>query len=185
MSIRISFKRGIKQSQQAAQYFRSVVGGLVESMLDGMEEHRYHIAAVKGPSLELRIWSVNALDQEDLHALIELLMTLHAQTQDLRQDPGGRQRVRELAEGWLHKRMGGADLYVEVAITEPDSEMRSRSEFTLAIVHGRCAMISTDHCLFTWLQEDIFGLTVAGHGSYLLEMDGREDHIDPPLRQAS
>src|SRR5690606_15145646 len=87
MSIRISFKRGIKQSQQAAQYFRSVVGGLVESMLDGMEEHRYHIAAVKGPSLELRIWSVNALDQEDLHALIELLMTLHAQTQDLRQDP--------------------------------------------------------------------------------------------------
>ena len=61
MALRISFKPGKKQSQQAARYFHSAVGGLVEAMIDGLEERSYLISAPRGPSLRLRIWSVEVL----------------------------------------------------------------------------------------------------------------------------
>jgi hypothetical protein len=179
MAIRISFKRGMRQSQQAARYFRDVVGGLVEAMLDGLVEHKYHITASEGPSLQLRVWSATSLEQEELHDLMELLMNLRDEIQGLKEDPGGRDRVEQLAVGWLRERMNGADLYVELSIIYADGYKEMRPEFTLAIVHGRCALISTDGCLFSWLEEDVFGLTLAGHGSYLLEMVPNEQ----PARQ--
>jgi hypothetical protein len=182
MAIRITFKRGIRQSQQAARYFSETVGGLVEEMVDKLEEHRYHIAALQGPSLQLRVWSAADLQDGELHDLMELLMTLRSEIRMLQDDPGGQEQVSQLAMGWLHERMGGADLYVEISIKDPDGGIHEQPELALAIVHGRCAMISTDGCLFSWLDQDMFGLTLAGHGSYLLEVvpnDGRQ------LRQAS
>lgn len=182
MPIRISFKRGIRQSQQAARYFHHVVDGLIGEMVSGMAVQDHHIASLKGPSLHLRIWSLRALQQQELHELMELLMTLRGQIDDLLEGHAGRQRVGRLASEWLADRMDGADLYVEVTFVKNDSRMDERSEFTLAIVHGRCAMMSTDQCLFTWLDRDIFGLTLAGHGSYLLELVPESDR---KLKKAS
>ena len=170
MAIRISFKRGIRQSQQAARYFHGIVDGLIEEMVHGMAVHDYNIAALNGPSLHLRVWSPTILKQEELAELMDLLMTLRGQIHDLLEGPAGRQRVSQLASEWLADRMGGADMYVEVNIVNNDAQVDMRSEFTLAIVHGRCAMMSTDQCMFTWLDRDMFGLTLAGHGSYLLEL---------------
>ncbi|MDQ3100160.1 MAG: hypothetical protein M3R08_02125 [Bacteroidota bacterium] len=185
MAIRISFKRGIRQSQQAALYFRGIVGGLVEAMLQGLEEHHYHISAFEGPSLHLRVWSSTSLEQEELHNLMELLMNLRSQIRGLQEKPLERNRVAQLVKGWLSDRMDGADLYVELAIEFVDGSIEERPEFTLAIVRGRCAMISTDGCLFSWLEDDIFGLTLAGHGSYLLEVIGKDGSNVRQLKKAS
>lgn len=182
MPLRISFKRGIKQSQQAARYFRGIVGGIVDEMLVGKTMHDHFIPALKGPSLHLRIWSVEALREPELHDLLDLLMILRTEINELHEDHTDRDRVAQLAMDCLRERLGGADLYVEVAVQHPDTRIEDPPELTLAIVHGRCAMISTDGCLFSWLQDDVFGLTLAGHGSYLLEVVPGESR---QLRRAS
>lgn len=182
MAFRISFKRGSRQSLQAARYFHGVIDGLIHEIVDGMDVQDHYITSMKGPSLHLRIWSLVPLQREGLHELMDLLMTLRGQIHDLLAGPAGRQRVAKFASEWLADRMGGADLYVEVTIVNNDSRMDERSEFTLAMVHGRCAVMSTDQCLFTWLDQDIFGLALAGHGSYLLEL---VPEVRSDLRKAS
>lgn len=144
--------------------------------------HDHFIPALKGPSLHLRIWSVEALQEPELHDLLDLLMVLRTEINELQEDHNDRDRVAQLAMDCLRERLGGADVYVEVAVQYPDTRIEDPPELTLAIVHGRCAMISTDGCLFSWLQDDIFGLTLAGYGSYLLEVVPSEVQ---QLRQAS
>ncbi len=171
MAIKISFKRGIKQSQQAALYFRGIVGGLVDAIVDDLQEHKYQIASLQGPSLQLKVWSGSSLQQEELHRLMELLMTFRAEIQGLQEAPNGdNDRIGRLVAGWLLDRMDGLDLYVELGIEFSEDGQRVEPEFTLALVHGRCAMISMDGLLFSWLEEDVFGLTLAGEGSYLVEL---------------
>ena len=182
MAFRISFKRGSRQSLQAARYFHGVIDGLIHEIVEGMDVQDHYITTMKGPSLHLRIWSQLPLQRETLHELMDLLMTLRQQIHDLLEGPAGRQRVEKLAREWLTRHLGGVDLYVEVTIVNNDSRVDERSEFTLAMVHGRCAMMSTDQCLFTWLDRDVFGLTLAGHGSYLLEF---VPEVRSDLRKAS
>ncbi|HRH70803.1 MAG TPA: hypothetical protein PLB89_14975 [Flavobacteriales bacterium] len=169
MAVRITFKPGMKQSQQAARYFHDTVGGLVEALLEGCEEHHFRITADHGAALQIRIWSATAPDQEVLHGLMDLLLGLRADLRTLQEDPGGQDRVAKLATDWLSVHLGGADLYAELAVEHPGPVPEERPEFALGLVHGRCAMISTDTVLFTWLDDSIFGLAVAGHGSYLVE----------------
>jgi hypothetical protein len=184
MALRISFKRGQKQSRQAAQYFSGIVHGLVQEIVDGLQEHTYQIPAPQGPSLQLQIWSAHDLQHAELHQVMELLMLLRGEVEALERDPDTAMDLNDLVRGWLMQRMEG-NLYVEVAVLDPVSGYPQLPEFSLAIVHGRCAMMSTDRFLFTWLDEDIFGLTLAGHGSYLLEVVPEQDVRTSTLRRAS
>jgi hypothetical protein len=52
----------------------------------------------------------------------------------------------------------------------------------MGLYRGRAVLISTDTALFTWLQENVFGLSLAGRGSYLLEL---LDGTRPVLQHAS
>ena len=181
MAIRTSFKRGVRQSQQAADYFKGVVDVLIHEIVAGLEEHCYSITSIKGPSLRLHVWSSSVLSKEELHDLMELLMTLRTEVDALQEDRLARQHVSDLAAGWLRDRFNGADLYVELAVLD---NLGERPEFTLALMHGRCAMFSTNECLFSWLDQDIFGLTLAGQGSFLLEIIPEKTEA-PRWRQAS
>lgn len=181
MAIRTSFKRGMKQSRQAADYFKGVVDGLVHEMVSGLEEHCYSITSIKGPSLRLHVWSSAVLAKKELHDLMELLMTLRTEVDALQEDRVAQDQLADLAAGWLSERLDGADLYVELTILD---NLGEHPEFTLALVHGRCAMFSTNNCLFSWLDEDVFGLTLAGHGSFLLEVVPDNSHRQN-LRRAS
>lgn len=185
MAVHITFKPGMKQSQQAARYFHDTVGGLVEALLAGCEEHRFRITAEQGTALHLRVWSATAPDPEALHNLMDLLLALRADMRILLEEPGGQDQVAQLATGWLSVHLDGADLYAELSIEHPGQDTEAPSEFTLGLVRGRCAMISTDTVLFTWLDDSIFGLTVAGHGSYLVEPVSSGKILDQHWRRAS
>jgi hypothetical protein len=181
MALRISFKPGMKQSQQAARYFHDTVGNLVETMIDGLQERSYLIPAERGPSLGLRTWCADPLAEDELHELFEWMLAIRADIQSLRDEPGGPDQLSELVKNWLASRMGGADLFVELSIIHPDTGTVELPEFSLGLMRGRSVMISTDTLLFTWLEQDIFGLTMAGHGSYLLELEEE----DQAMRKAS
>ncbi len=173
MALRISFKPGMAQSQCAARYFQGSVEGLVDAVIDGLQEHDYLIGAGRGASLRLRVWSATALDEEGLHELFEWMLAMRADVQSLQEAPRDGEQLAPLVTNWLSPHLDAAQLFVELSIVHPEVGEEARPEFALGLMRGRCVMISTDNLLFTFLEEGIFGLSVAGHGSYLLEvMDG-------------
>lgn len=170
MALRISFKPGMRQSQQAARYFHATVGTLVGGLVEQLHERSYLIAAEKGPSLQLRAWTGEALDDESLHELLDWLLNLRADIHALHEAPGTPDQMAQVVSNWLAARLNGADLFVELTIVEPDGRVQEQAEFSLCMMRGRTVMLSTNMLLFTWLDQDIFGLSLAGHGSYLLEL---------------
>lgn len=184
MALRISFKPGIKQSQQAARYFHGSVLGLVEAMIDGLEERTYRIGSPLGPSLLLRTWCDSHLEEEELHALFDWLLALRKDVHSLNAGPPDPDQVAQVLGNWLAVRMGGADLFVELTVADPVGDLKDHPEFAIGMVRGRSVMVSTDTLLFTWLEEEIFGLSVAGHGSYLVEVAAGNER-QGPWRQAS
>ena len=183
MPLHISYKPGIKQSQVAARYFQGAVDGLVSNMIEGLGEHDYPIMAEQGSSLRLRVWCARPLLEHELSELFEWLLSLRADIQILHEDPENPQGIATMVASWLDARMGGADLFAELAILPPDGPEEGSIEFVLGMVRGRSVVVSTDKLMFTWLEEDIFGMAVAGLGSYLFEV--QEEVTQRPLRRAS
>ncbi|MCB0790834.1 MAG: hypothetical protein H6595_11785 [Flavobacteriales bacterium] len=169
MALHISYKPGEQQSLQAARYFHEAVEGLVATMVEGLDRNEYTIPASEGAGLLLRIWSADALDDERLHDLFDRILAVRADLQKLRETPDDPQCVVPIATNWLAEHLGGADLYLELSL-ELDGEAAPTPEFSMALMRGRSVMISTDTLFFSWLERDVFGLTLAGHGSYLLEV---------------
>ncbi len=185
MALRISFKPGMKQSHLAARYFQDAVGDLVEAMIDGLDERTFLINAEEGPSLQLRTWSATDLKEQDLHELFDWLLALRADVHGLQEDPRDHSLLGPIVANWMQEHLGGAHLFVELSIVPPEGEVEEQAEFTFGMVRGRTVMISTDTLLFTWLEEGYFGLSMAGYGSYLLELEDGEDSAPRSLRRAS
>ncbi len=182
MALHITFKPGEKQSQQAARYFNAVVGTLVESVVQGLEEREYRISGGKKAVLRLRVWSEAPLEEEELHALLDHILTVRRDLAELQQGPHAPERLAPFAQNWLSPHLGGMDLLVELAIAPPEGAAEPVPEFSMGLLRGRSVLISTDNVLFTWVDRDLFGLTLAGHGSYLLAVD---DARGLPLQKAS
>lgn len=184
MALRISFKPGLKQSQQAARYFHDTVGTLVEAMLDGLEERIYRISAEDGRCLQLRTWCSKELQEDELHSLFEWLLSLRADIHGLELGDQAPADLAQVVGSWLDVRLDGADLFVELAIEHPDTRVAELPEFSLGMLRGRSILVSTNTLLFTWLEEGMFGLSLAGHGSYLLELEQVRSNA-PAWRKAS
>lgn len=181
MPLHITFKPGRKQSHAAARYFHGAVESLVENTMDGLELRRYRISGPEGTALLLGIWSVDELGQATLHELFDWLSDVRHDLQTLREGPD---QLPELATNWLTQRLGGVDLLVELTVEVPGATVDGQVELSLGVVRGRSVMISTDTLLFTWLEQDIFGLSMADHGSYLLEVVESDERAQD-LRRAS
>jgi len=183
MSLRISYKPGVQQSQLAANYFQGSIEGLLENMIDGLGVHDHRIQADDGPCLNLRVWSAKPLLEHELNELFEWMLSLRADIHSLHEAPDDVNGLAAKVVDWLQVRLGGADLFVELSIVPKDTEQDDSLEFVLGMVRGRSVVVSMDTLLFTWLDRDIFGLALAGHGSYLLEVEAEEERRT--LRRAS
>lgn len=181
--MRISYKPGVQQSQLAASYFQGSIEGLLESMIDGLGVHDHKIQTGEGPCLNLRVWSAQPLQEDELNELFEWLLTLRADIHGLHEAPDDVDGLAEKVVDWLQVRLGGANLFVELSVVQIDGEENDSLEFVLGMVRGRSVVVSMDTLLFTWLEQDIFGLALAGHGSYLVEVEAEEERRT--LRRAS
>ena len=174
MALHITYKPGEQQSQQAAQYFQDAVGSLVDQLVDGLEEREFRIVGGEAGSLRLRIWSSTPPVEDQLHALMDRVLAVRNDLLQLQEEPRDAEGLAPLATNWLSPHLGGVDLFVELSILTADAD-EPVPEFSMGLYRGRAVLISTDTVLFTWLQQNVFGLSLAGHGSYLLEMvDGSE-----------
>ncbi|MCB0781089.1 MAG: hypothetical protein KDC03_16460 [Flavobacteriales bacterium] len=170
MALHISYKPGEDQSVQAALYFREAAGVIVGSVMEGMTEQDHMIPGPEGVFLHLRIWSREKLDEASLHALFDHLLAVRSGLQEVQEHPGDPATLVEAASEWLEPHLEGRDLFVELAIAGPDGNGPETAEFSMGLVAGSAILISTDDALFTQLQDGLFGLALAGQGSYLVEV---------------
>ena len=181
MAIHIHFQPGEDQSVQAAQYFREVASTTVSPAMEGMVEQDHLIPGPEGVFLHLRIWSQENLDEQALHELFDHLLAVRSGLQQVQEHPGEPDPLAEAAGHWLSPSLGERDLFVELTIAGPDGKDQDTAEFSMGLIQGRAVLISTDTALFARLQDGLFGLALAGEGSYLVE-DLEER---PVLRKAS
>jgi hypothetical protein len=84
---------------------------------------------------------------------------------------------------WLAVRHGGRDLYMEESVLEHGGVAEERTLISLYVEKGRTEMLSGEGLMFTRLMDRTYGLTIGGHGSYLVEaVQGVEEN---GLRRAS
>lgn len=172
MSLRLSFKPGALQSLHAADYFNGAATALLEGWVERLEQHTYLLDAEDGGTMHLRVWSEAEHDEERLHRLFVWLMIIH---EDLRKLGEGRpqdEQVRRMLANWLALRHGGGSFLVEQSVLPAGGAVDERMELSCGVLGGRTVLVSTESLMFTRLHEGIYGLTVAGRGSYLVEDEG-------------
>ena len=177
MALSISYKPGKAQSEQAARYFQEAVTALLDSMMDGLEERTYRIDGHSGPSLKLRTWSRQELQDAQLHAMFDRIVAVRAEVQSLEQGPVTQDQVGRTISGWLENTLEGLDLFVELTLVHADQPADERPALSLGILRGRGVLVSSDNLLFTWLDQDIFGLAIAEQGSYLVEVQEEDRQL--------
>lgn len=182
--MRISYKSGAMQSLQAASYFNDAVGTMVEGWLERTEERLYAIDTEEGGEVQLRIWSSMDIGAEDLHRLMVWLTIVQEDLERAHEIGSEAGRLEQLVKNWLAVRHDAADLFIEQATLKPGATV-ALAQLSMLILGGRTVMVSSDSLMFTRLHEGVFGLTLAGRGSYLLEDVHTGNMGEEGLRRAS
>jgi hypothetical protein len=171
MALHVTYKPGKAQSEQAARYFQEAISALLDTMMQDMTEHTYRVDGRSGPSLKLRTWSREPLDDQQLHALFDRIVAVRSDVQRLEKGILTHGQVHHAISSWMEVAMEGEDLFVELTIVDPAEGTEEHPALSLGLVQGRSVLVSSDRLLFTWLDQDIFGLAIAGQGSYLFEVE--------------
>lgn len=179
MGLRLSFKPGALQSLQAADYFNGAAGTLLEGWVERLEQHTYALGIEDGGTMQLRVWSEAEHDEQQLHHLIVWLMIVHEDLRKLGEGRPQEDQVRRMLANWLALRHGGGSFLVEQSVLPAGGASGERVELSCGVLGGRTVLVSTDSLMFTRLHEGVYGLTVAGRGSYIVE-----DEDDALLRRA-
>jgi hypothetical protein len=183
MSLRITFKPGKSQSLQAAHYFNGAAVNLVEDRVSRCEERLFVMDTGEGATIQLRIWSDVEFGGAELHHLFVWLAIVREDMDRLGTGPVDPDMVRRMVANWLAVRHGGRDLYMEESVLEHGGVAEERTLISLYVEKGRTEMLSGEGLMFTRLMDRTYGLTIGGHGSYLVEaVQGVEEN---GLRRAS
>ena len=170
MALNISFKSGKAQSEQAARYYQEAAGLLLDSLMPELDEFTYHMDRPLGSTIRLRVWCGQELRDDQLHGLFDRIISVNDAVQLLEDGTPGPHLVPDTLMEWLRVSPPEQDLFCELTVIDPFGIPEERPRLSLGIQHGRTILVSSDRLLFSWLDQDLFGMALAGHGSYLVEV---------------
>ncbi|MEZ4755441.1 MAG: hypothetical protein R2817_01295 [Flavobacteriales bacterium] len=180
MALNISFRSGKAQSEQAASYYQEAAGQVLDCLMPELEEFSYHMDRPLGSTIRLRVWCRQELREDQLHGLFDRIIGVNEAVQSLESGPVDHDMVPDTLAEWLRVNPPEQDLFCELTVIDPFGLPEERPRLSLGIQQGRTILVSSDRLLFSWLDQDLFGLALAGHGSYLVEVI-----VDHDLRIAS
>jgi hypothetical protein len=169
MSLRLSFKPGALQSLQAADYFTGAVTNLLEGWVDRLEPQLYLFDAEDGGTVHLRVWSDVGHDEAQVHHLITWLLLVEEDLGVLSEKRLSEDELRRVLANWLTLRHDGGSFLVERSVLPAGGAEGERLELSCGVLSGRTVLVSTESMMFAQLNTGLYGLTVAGRGSYLVE----------------
>ncbi len=182
MELRANFEPGAMQSLQAASYFDEVVASAVEPCVSTWPGRSYTMDLIPGEALQWSIWSAEEWSETELSELFVWVLILREDMERLQSDLLPEHTVAGMVGNWLALRHAGRSFYMEGSVVEDGVLRMDGPEMSLGVWKGRTEMLSTNGVLYTHLYDELFGLALAGRGSYLLE--DRKDRLST-LRKAS
>lgn len=184
MELRVNFEPGAMQSLQAASYFDEVVASVVEPCVTTWPGRSYIMDLGPRQALQWSIWSDEEWSEKELSELFVWVLILREDLERLQTDGMDESSVASMVSNWLAVRHARRSFFLEGTVIE-DGELRMDGpEMSLGVSDGRTEMLSTVGVLYTRLFDGLFGLALAGQGSYLLEDQRGQERFDP-LRKAS
>ncbi|MCB0765304.1 MAG: hypothetical protein KDB84_11395 [Flavobacteriales bacterium] len=173
MPFRVSFKAGMKQSLLAARYFSATAAEVMDGVITGLTERQYAIGINANEQLRLRIWSEDEFLEEDMQELVEWLRGVHRDIVLLHRHGLKECELPELLKDWFTLRSQGRSFFLEQLDPETQDINKADPVLSLGVMAGHAVMVSTNTLMFTELERGMFGLSIARHGSYLLEQVDR------------
>jgi hypothetical protein len=170
MALNITFRSGKAQSEQAALYYQEAAAQVLESLMPELEEFSYHMDRPLGSTIHLRVWCKAELREDELHALFDRIISVNEAVQVLEDGTLGPNMVHDTLMEWLHAMPPEQNMFCELTVVDPHGMPEERPRLSLGILQGRTILVSSDRLLYTWLDQDLFGLAISGHGSYLAEV---------------
>ena len=168
MALCINFEPGPQQAYQASRYFTEVNAELLGTCLPPVEPRQLLIIEKGSPPVPVRVWSAESSVQDELADLLPWLRQL---THDVRTlgRTADMARAMELATSWSHARPEQKNLFLELLNPAHAFTYDENAELSLGIMAGETVMLSARNIMFAKLSAGLFGLSVAGLGSLLIE----------------
>ncbi len=172
MALHLTFKVGKRQSFQAVRYFSQVASDMVAEFSPGMRTQRFVIQGER--EMPLRIWSIAGLMEEHVLALLPWIRQVGKDIRRLENITTSMDQVQEIVEDWAAARQGATSLFIEQLNPAHAFTSDENLDLTLGILGGETVLISAPRTMYVKQEFGLYGLAVAGQGSYLVEEHGRE-----------
>jgi hypothetical protein len=168
MGTKVTFKSGWQQAAEAAQYFNGLAAELVRGIVEQSIPRLYLIGETGQRQLTILLW-VQDHDSHDLPDLVPLIRALHTDVIRLARTNVDESLVLDLIKAILCLRMNDRRCFLEL-FASPRAFMSGRDpQLSLAVEGGRITLVSGAKLLFVQQTDELFGMTIGDHGSYLVE----------------
>jgi hypothetical protein len=179
MALQIDLQKGAKQSHEASRYFNRLADELVKSFIRPMTPRQYNITNGGHESVYLRIWSVDPwLDEGNKEEALGWLGSIMTDVANIGRAPANMDQVHTMMERWLTPRPGTENFFIEQLNEDFTSD--DVPQLSIGVLGGHLSVLSAPSVMYMALEPDLYGLAVAGFGSYLVqELHG----VPVPLRR--
>ncbi len=171
MSMSVTFKPGSQQSYAASDYLSDLASDLVSAFIADMDARQYLVGDVSTGGLAVRIWSSWALDESEVLELLPWVRSLDRDLYLLEQGAAGSEGVSGIIGEWLSLRHGVSAFFVEVLLPDQAFSPEEQLRLSIGVIGGMTVMISAPSVMFVEQSPGLFGLSIAGQGSYLIETE--------------
>jgi hypothetical protein len=178
MGTKVTFKPGWRQAADAADYFNGLAAELVRVIVGRTIPRLYLIAESGHRQLTVLLW-VQDHSSHNLPDLVPLLRALNTDAIRLARAQVAESLVMDFIKAVMSLRVDDGQCFAEV-FSSPRAFMSGRDPLlSIAVEGGRMTLVSAAKLLFVQQTDELFGMTIADHGSYLVEQmeDGSEGDI--------
>ncbi|MFZ1687071.1 MAG: hypothetical protein WAU70_06605 [Flavobacteriales bacterium] len=168
MALRYSFEPGAQQSLKACEYFNMLGNDLVETYASEVEARRYWLGQVGYAQQPVRVWSKKDTGSDRVLELLPWMRSLLGAMTALA-DPHFNEDVLEVMRRWMDIHLGEDTMFIELPHRHQAFTDEEVLALTIGITGGETVLLSAPNVMFIKLEKDLFGLSVANAGSYLVE----------------
>jgi hypothetical protein len=168
MALRISYKPGAAHSMEAGKYFLDLAGDLVDDLLVDMRARNYLVQRERQAPLALRIWTLSEPSDEKVMDMLVALRTM-GEDVDVLSGSTDLDHVKDIVQRWMFVGESMDNFFIEQLPPGSNFKSEGSPDMAVCVMGGHLRMLSSDHVLFVEQDTGLFGLTIAGQGSYLFE----------------
>ncbi|HEY0976014.1 MAG TPA: hypothetical protein VGE21_00980 [Flavobacteriales bacterium] len=169
MDIQLHFKPGIRHAVDASRYFRSLADEAVDELLPGDQPRQVLMACTDAPNIPMRVWSRSPRLDSLICGLLPLLLDILDRTTALRTGARNDEAVKDFARLVNRPVAEGESIFLELLGPKQPFTAQEEVILVIMILEGEIYFISAPGVIHAEVAPQLYGLAIAGMGSYQYE----------------